>query len=412
MKQNTILLASLIVLAAALAGAGVWVYQTQIAPKPVPAAQSSQESRELSPALEEIEPERESQIEIEGLASTMPGTAETETDITTINSGVCYEFFDKSENELRTIKLPDYCGKTINLVSGMKLRYVVKDYDWRREVDPYVGAVVALWDENGDFLQKITETLNNAWSFSEDSVDFSDDVNFDGYKDLKVLVNSGPGTGFTAEFYSYWIFNPITKNFIKDSVLTKIVNPDFQLDRKLIISSIGVGTRCFIDPDCIGGVETIYKFSNGSWQFAYNAANLPKFEDFPVQEIYSGQPADVDFTNHPGLKNFDEIGGAGGGYKQLITDEVAKGPNFAGHYRIIDWGCGTSCRTAAIIDVASGEIIYSPLIDDSQNWTTNRPDFSPWENLDYQMGSALLIVNNKYYHWTRYTPDDIFVEGL
>jgi hypothetical protein len=34
------------------------------------------------------------------------------------------------------------------------------------------------------------------------------------------------------------------------------------------------------------------------------------------------------------------------------------GANFAGHYRLTSWGCGTSCLQWAIIDVKSGRVFH------------------------------------------------------
>jgi hypothetical protein len=44
-------------------------------------------------------------------------------------------------------------------------------------------------------------------------------------------------------------------------------------------------------------------------------------------------------------------------YRTLLRQQVAKGPNFAGHYRVAVWGCGTSCANFAIVNLKTGRVI-------------------------------------------------------
>ena len=38
---------------------------------------------------------------------------------------------------------------------------------------------------------------------------------------------------------------------------------------------------------------------------------------------------------------------------------MAKGPNFAGTYTVVMWGCGSGCQSSVIVDAKTGKI-YSP----------------------------------------------------
>jgi hypothetical protein len=38
------------------------------------------------------------------------------------------------------------------------------------------------------------------------------------------------------------------------------------------------------------------------------------------------------------------------------TEEERAGPNFAGHHVLVQWGCGTNCMEAAIIDAVDGDV--------------------------------------------------------
>lgn len=69
-------------------------------------------------------------------------------------------------------------------------------------------------------------------------------------------------------------------------------------------------------------------------------------------EKFTGTPSPVDFSSWP----------EAGTFYTRITDVVATGANFAGHFTIVHWGCGTDCVGYAVVDTSSGEIIdYSPV---------------------------------------------------
>jgi hypothetical protein len=44
-------------------------------------------------------------------------------------------------------------------------------------------------------------------------------------------------------------------------------------------------------------------------------------------------------------------------YRTVLRDEVARGPNFAGHYRVALWGCGSSCSMFAVVNLNTGRVI-------------------------------------------------------
>ena len=68
--------------------------------------------------------------------------------------------------------------------------------------------------------------------------------------------------------------------------------------------------------------------------------------------VYKGKLAPPDFKTDPKAKLF----------KTQIRDQCKeKGVNFAGHYTIAEWGCGTECQIIAIIDRLNGKIYYSSI---------------------------------------------------
>ena len=72
-------------------------------------------------------------------------------------------------------------------------------------------------------------------------------------------------------------------------------------------------------------------------------------EDAASKQLYTGEIAVVDFksANHPQLDRL----------KNGISKAVKEGANFAGHYAVVEWGCGSNCQEHAVVDVQSGKII-------------------------------------------------------
>ncbi|WP_338732055.1 hypothetical protein [Mangrovimonas cancribranchiae] len=69
------------------------------------------------------------------------------------------------------------------------------------------------------------------------------------------------------------------------------------------------------------------------------------FKDFPA-EVFKGQLADPDFSTNPNAKSFIT----------RIKNECANGINFAGHYTLVTWGCGSPCQSGVLVDRKTGRI--------------------------------------------------------
>lgn len=102
---------------------------------------------------------------------------------------------------------------------------------------------------------------------------------------------------------------------------------------------------------------------------AVGGTSVPVFADHPVKEQFTGKPALPDSKSAPDVKKFTS----------RIREGARQGPNFSGHFTIVDWGCGTECQSFVIVDAKTGAI-YSP------------PFTSSW-GLLYKQDSNLLIVN-------------------
>lgn len=74
-------------------------------------------------------------------------------------------------------------------------------------------------------------------------------------------------------------------------------------------------------------------------------------------------------------------------YRTVIRDEFPQPANFAGHYRVATWGCGTDCRNFAIVDKYTGATYTMPGVQAIAGVMGNDE-----ERVDFRPGSTLLIV--------------------
>lgn len=71
-----------------------------------------------------------------------------------------------------------------------------------------------------------------------------------------------------------------------------------------------------------------------------------------VSQIYSGQKRLPDFAGRD--RKYRD-------FRTRIINGIKAGPNFAGHYSLIIFGCGASCRSVVLADVTSGRLYDFPL---------------------------------------------------
>ncbi|HEX6037541.1 MAG TPA: hypothetical protein VFZ20_05870, partial [Longimicrobium sp.] len=78
------------------------------------------------------------------------------------------------------------------------------------------------------------------------------------------------------------------------------------------------------------------------------AQSMPRFADHPARETFTGTPAPVDLASAEGARQIGTV----------LREAARKGPNFAGRYTFVQWGCGTSCQSFAIIDARTGRVTF------------------------------------------------------
>ncbi len=105
--------------------------------------------------------------------------------------------------------------------------------------------------EGGPVLQTLDASMSEP-PFSGQEFFWADqDINFDGYKDIRLLDWLG-ATGNTG--YSYWLFDPIKKIFVRNDELNALSNPTPDPQSKTISASSNGGMA-----GCIYSTEK-YKF--------------------------------------------------------------------------------------------------------------------------------------------------------
>lgn len=137
----------------------------------------------------------------------------------------------------------------------------------------------------------------------------------------------------------------------------------------------------------------------GEWRRA------PQFEDFPASRKYKGIPAAVDLRSNPTART----------YATRLRQGTRKGPNFAGHYTVVSWGCGSNCESNTIVDALTGRV-YDGIGDErgadfrlNSNLVIADPAFPPTSNAYSDDLTDGLPV--RYYVWNGHTFNLIYEEA-
>lgn len=77
--------------------------------------------------------------------------------------------------------------------------------------------------------------------------------------------------------------------------------------------------------------------------------SIPQWQDFRVSTIWKGTNAPVK------LARKDERM-----FRTRLTEAAKEPPDFAGHYRFVGWGCGSTCAAGALIDLQTGKVFPPP----------------------------------------------------
>lgn len=73
----------------------------------------------------------------------------------------------------------------------------------------------------------------------------------------------------------------------------------------------------------------------------------PIFSDYPVPPPEPVKHPRLDLSSNAIART----------YRTVLRTEIARGPNFAGPYRVAVWGCGSSCSMFAVVNLDTGRVI-------------------------------------------------------
>jgi hypothetical protein len=105
----------------------------------------------------------------------------------------------------------------------------------------------------------------------------------------------------------------------------------------------------------------------------------PTFADYPATGKVKGKPARARIRTKDARM-----------YRTAITEGAKEGPNFAGHYTIVQWGCGTACLGFAIVDANTGRVTMSPFYV-GMGYDLG-DELKERDLIEYKLDSRLLIV--------------------
>lgn len=77
------------------------------------------------------------------------------------------------------------------------------------------------------------------------------------------------------------------------------------------------------------------------------SAQVPRYSAYPAK-IVPVRAKKLDYRRSPGAAAF----------RTRLSAALRAGTDFAGHYKITGWGCGTGCISGAVIDTLTGRVYF------------------------------------------------------
>jgi hypothetical protein len=124
-------------------------------------------------------------------------------------------------------------------------------------------------------------------------------------------------------------------------------------------------------------------FAASAWTQAPNSA-LPRFQDYAVAAAWHGPPASLKLTTSSERM-----------FRTRLTDAAKEPPNFAGHFRVVYWGCGSNCSAGALVDLETGRVFPPPLAKPNgvgwERWMDCPACYEGADN-EFHIDSRMMIV--------------------
>ena len=135
---------------------------------------------------------------------------------------------------------------------------------------------------------------------------------------------------------------------------------------------------------------------------AAQSSKKSAFKSFPVI-VEKARASAINFKNDPGARSM----------RTRLTEALRGGVNFAGHFIVAGWGCGTGCISGAIIDARNGNVLWPLPLNALGVWYEGASYVK--DPVEYRKNSRLLIIRGSpgvkdndqdkpngeyYYEWT------------
>jgi hypothetical protein len=105
----------------------------------------------------------------------------------------------------------------------------------------------------------------------------------------------------------------------------------------------------------------------------------PRFEDYRVPTTLAARAKPAEVANH--FPDFE---------KQII-ESAKEGPDFAGHFVVEAWTCGSACSEFVIVNVSTLKV-HHPRFNVAYAFC---PEFGGENELSYRLDSTLLVVTGR-----------------
>ena len=96
-----------------------------------------------------------------------------------------------------------------------------------------------------------------------------------------------------------------------------------------------------------GSVLTIALVAMISVTASAQALKRPSFKAYPAR-VEAKKAKAINFRQSPDARSF----------RTRLTQAIRGDVNFAGHYIVASWGCGTGCISGAMIDARNGYVYW------------------------------------------------------
>ena len=128
-------------------------------------------------------------------------------------------------------------------------------------------------------------------------------------------------------------------------------------------------------------------------------AERPEFQEYSIQNTLIGAAAEPHLTTTWSQKYRTRIrrGAASQeGFRRGSDYIETPGPNFAGHYRVVNWGCGSGCLMMVVVDLKTGSIYPPPMsVRPTGEARLIIPNLGMgWGDFDFREDSRLFIMKS------------------